>query len=186
MEYFHLLEIPSHHCRLSRGKSWVLHSILLRRCRQISFYQMECNPTAHFWSTFVYSYLNELVYYFQICLWRWYRYRIATICNIHVRMHTQLEQSHNLNKIKNLLVLRLFSDLCPRMGIPVHSQMEDFTVSNLHPRSICFMGAHKSRKVKSSLFMGSEENLISQLTFKLYGLIERKKTYPQGRDQILN
>ena len=129
---------------------------------------MECYFTVSFWCTFLHCSIDEFIHLLQVHLWDRNRYRSAFISNIHVRMHTQLKQGNNSNKVEDLLVLRMFNHMCSRMGFPLYPPMENFTSCNLYPRSICLVVTNKGRKVKLALFMGTQTHRISRLTLELY------------------
>lgn len=82
---------------------------------------MERHPSINLWRVIMYRDINERIYLFQIHLRNRHWHRPAFISHISVRMHTKLKSRHHTGKITNLLVIGLFGDMRPRMGLSLYT-----------------------------------------------------------------
>jgi len=150
-----LVKISFDHVSVYRSKHRILPPILLRWHWSISVHKMEWSPSNYFRVVVLLHNLYVLLHHLQIHLWYRYRHCHTFISNIHVINNSKSLKIIDIDQVKSLLGLRVFSDFCSCLVFTLFSSMESVTFCNLSARCVCSLWTPKKWKIKLEILVGS-------------------------------
>lgn len=179
MEHHKVLKISSHHHDLCRSGGWFFHPIMGRWVWPASIHQVECHLTNHFWSSLLLVDLNDRLYILQIRIWHWHWHCSPDFGDLHFGNYSFYSEGKFGCKIKNMVVCRMFVHLRIRVVLTKNASLEASSVCNLFARNICAHRDLQDRTLKSSVFVGQRQNLVSLWAHIPYVLTEWSTDDPE-------